>query len=78
MDVWKYEIISRIAQDISLVHGNGFCSSVGRLLSRDPGSQVQFSAGGFGVVFFATGPSSILKHISFFKLFNLPFKKSTL
>ena len=29
--------------------------------SRDPGSRVQFLAGGLGVAFFATGPSWVLK-----------------
>ena len=33
--------------------------------SRDPGSRVQFPAGGLGVAFFATGPGWVLKCISF-------------
>ena len=33
--------------------------------SRDPGSWVQFPAGGLGVAFFATGPGWVLKCISF-------------
>ena len=33
--------------------------------SRDPGSRVQFPAGGLGVAFFATGPGWVLKGISF-------------
>ena len=33
--------------------------------SRDPGSRVQFPAGGLGVAFFANGPGWILKRISF-------------
>ena len=33
--------------------------------SRDPGSRVQFLAGGLGVAFFATGSGWVLKCISF-------------
>ena len=33
--------------------------------SRDPGSRVQFLAGGLGVAFFATGAGWILRCISF-------------
>ena len=39
--------------------------SVAERWSRDPGSRVQFPAGGFGVAFFATGPGWVLKCISF-------------
>ena len=46
---------------LAQAQGNGFCSSVGtECWSRDPGSQVQFPAGGFGVAFFASGTSWIL------------------
>ena len=33
--------------------------------SSDPGSRVQFPAGGLGVAFFATGPGWVLNCISF-------------
>ena len=33
--------------------------------SRDPGSRVQFPAGGLGVAFFATGPGWVLKCLFF-------------
>ena len=47
----------------------GFCSSVGRaLVYRDPGSRVQFPAGGLGVAFFATGPRLGLKMYIFLTL----------
>ena len=39
--------------------------------SRDPGSRVQFPAGGFGFAFFATGPGWVLKCV-FLWHSNLP------
>ena len=44
--------------------------------SRDPGSRVQFIAGGLGVAFFVTGPGWVLKWISFWPS-TLPYVKKT-
>ena len=44
--------------------------------SRDPGSRVQFPAGGLGVAFFATGPGLVLKMYIFWHSNLSYFKKS--
>ena len=44
--------------------------------SRDPGSWVQFPAGGLGVAFFVTGPGWVLKMYIFLKL-EFTFKKQS-
>ena len=75
--VYIYIMYMYIYRTRTQAHGNGFCSSAGiERWSRDPGSRVQFSAGGLGVVIFATCPSWVLKWISFWHS-NLPYIKKT-
>ena len=54
----------RIPLALKLTAKGSVAQSVERW-SRDPGSLVQFPAGGLGVAFFATGPDWVLKCISF-------------
>ena len=51
-----------------LAHKLMATASVAQLVerwSRDPGSRVQFPAGGLGFAFFTTGPGYVYKCISF-------------
>ena len=59
----KYRGILMLIFGIYTLYLHSVAQSVERW-SRDPGTRVQFPAGGLGAAFFATGPGWVLKCIS--------------